>query len=138
MCLSIMDTALKIAENDIECWKVLKRNFVIGKPLSAKFFSEFKKFEYKIGEVYRLESPLVCTIDYNGCYFVDEGFHSFASKEDIERYIINLINPFHSIERELSMVLARCIIPRGSKYFEGIYASSKSYASDAIRIEEII
>lgn len=52
---------------------------------------------------------------------VEEGLHSYCNLESIEGEIV-----------------ARCIIPKGSKYYKGIFEGYQSYASDTLKYVELI
>ncbi len=148
MCLNVTDTKVKTAERDIVCYKLLKaRNDLISSNNNRNvFYSEYQNFIYDIGKTYKLKSPLTCLLSYNPFYLgeVHRGFHSFSRFEDVICYQKNVKVFYHGIfEKEgLEFVLARCVIPRGSKYFEGSYfnnlGSGCCYASSAIKVLEII
>lgn len=80
----------------------------------------YRKYPIEIGKTYT--SDLVCN-EYNE---VEIGLHSFINKQDAFDDVIQ--NGF----------VVKCIIPKGSKYYEGTFDISESYASDCITYIEIV
>ena len=76
----------------------------------------YRDFKVEIGETYT--SDLI-----NLGKRVEIGLHSFETMEDAKFY---------------SSIVAKCIIPKGSRYYEGFFGHDVSYASDRITYVGII
>ena len=63
-------------------------------------------------------------------YLVNLGFHSFKCFNDLVEE-----THFHSAS---TIKIFKCIIPKGSKYYEGVYCEYPSYCSESIILKEII
>lgn len=118
MCLTTTSNHYRIAREDIICYKIYKR-------LGDEEFSPYL-------HVPRPEIGVICKTNLgNPCeiaeyYTIEEGFHSFMSKEDAKRCA--------SLENFVEPVIYKCIIPKGSKYYEGFFGLRPSYCSDTIVI----
>ena len=113
MCLHLCkNTKKKIADKDIVCYKVL----FYDETDKAHAVSQFEGFDYMLG---RLEYTQLDLPDYR--YRVFHGFHSYKYYEDalesIDGYILN--EPLYSVTAKAY----KCIIPKGSAYYEGIQPS---------------
>ena len=131
MCLYTKQTKPKIAEEDIICYKFYIRDNEI-------LFSPYQGFRApEIGIVANTELGKSYRPTDNGSYIhnflgfkrVDKGFHSFKILEEIK----HKINGY----RNLDLVIFKCIIPRGSSYYEGRFDIYKSYCSNSIKLIEI-
>ena len=129
MCLVINHLEPKIANEDIVCYKLVKRTKIKG-----IYKSSFQGFEYIIRQLYtnnldiRFANKSIKRSFYKRFYIIEEGmFHSYAS------YLYPVIlSPLpHG-------ALLKCIIPKGAYYFEGYFDESPSYASSQIKILEEI
>ena len=120
MCLTInkqdinLDEEIKTATQDIVCWKVLNKSNG----------SVFQGFHYILGKKYILGFDLRVEQDddgisnNNGSFIVNHGFHSWKEPS------------YYNSSYEK---LVKCIIPKGSKYIEGIqHDDEKGYVSDSI------
>lgn len=126
MCLQLRkNTKKKIADKDIVCYKVLFCN----ETDKTRVLSQFENFEYMLG---KFEYSLLDLPDYS--YRVFHGFHSYKYYEDalesIDGYSLN----------ETLYSVYKCIIPKGSTYYEGIQPSMPydmvGYCSSQIVIME--
>lgn len=126
MCLHLKEnTKKKIADKDIVCYKVLFGN----ETDKTRVLSQFENFEYMLG---KFEYSLLDLPDYS--YRVFHGFHSYKYYEDalesIDGYSLN----------ETLYKAYKCIIPKGSAYYEGIQPSMPydvvGYCSSQIIIME--
>ena len=94
------------------------------------YYSPFKDYKYIKGKLNI--SPLgifISRISTNYYYriVINEGFHSFLTKEDANIYKTNLFNNSEA-------VLCKCIIPKGSTV---VYNNSEIVSNQIIFIEEL-
>ena len=133
MCLFINQLEPKIADEDIVCYKLVRRTKIKG-----IYKSSFQGFEYIIRQLYtnnidiRFVNKIIKNLSpaYTSLciYIIEEGmFHSYASC----LYPVTL-SPLPWC------ALLKCIIPKGAYYFEGYFDESPSYASSQIKILEEI
>ena len=128
MCLVINHLEPKIANEDIVCYKLVKRTKIKG-----VYKSSFQGFEYVIRQLYtnnldiRFANKSIKR--FITCFYKIEKdmFHSYASN----LYPI-ILSPLPNC------ALLKCIIPKGAYYFEGYFDESPSYASSQIKILEEI
>ena len=117
--------AKKKAENDIECYKVLKydQNGILSSPFQ-------ESFKWEVGKEYKDERAKLL---YRG--EVNEGyFHSYNSYMTAFNACVN---DFNSKRR---LIIARCIIPKGTYFYQGIHSSGgrEGYASKSLKIVEVL
>ena len=137
MCWTTYDirrTVGRVAKNDIEVYKVM-----VMKPLEDEelFYSVYRDFPSKKGDLYKLGSKIKIemlreeSITY---YRIFKGFHSYNSQstflckehnnrgESLAVYSINKEKVDSYIENDgitpRILKKVRCIIPKGSVYFE--------------------
>lgn len=126
MCLFANRKYALIAQEDIECYKVLRR---IDDVLTSYYH---EKFIWKKSVTY---TSLLESFDsvFKSCQCnVERGFHSYMYQKDAERFI-------NEISGDEILVLVKCIIPKGSRYFEGQSTDWRAgYASDMIIFTSII
>ena len=133
MCLVINHLEPKIADEDIVCYKLVKRTKIKG-----IYKSSFQGFEYVIRQLYtnnldiRFVDKIIKNLDTTRSglclYIIEEGmFHSYAS------YLYPVI-----LSPLPNGALLKCIIPKGAYYYEGYFDDSPSYASSQIKILEEI
>ncbi len=127
MCLYTSQTKSLIAKKDITCYKVVHWDKVF-----KQFRSEIRLFKYENGHTYRIRmSTGKFGPNENGR--MHEGFHSFDTLKHALAY------------GGKCLVLMKCVIPKGSLYFEGqgmpdTYLNiekgrvSKQYCSNQIRV----
>lgn len=132
MCLTVKEDEAIIAEEDIVVYKIVKKSE------NERFIHYYTLFRYMtvcIGAQYSLDHYEE-EYFYRGIHWgeVEYGFHSFSEKsaKDYIQYITK-----HS-----AVVILKCIIPKGSYYIKGVFASAfgyfDSYASTSIKyLEEV-
>ena len=118
MCLRLTSNEKKIADKDVECYKVLSS-------FEGIITSPFIGFHYKLGRLYE---TAIGEIDFGD---IHEGFHSCSTIYGAKTY--------KTLDTEY---IFKCIIPQGATYYEGISMFSfyhiKGYVSDKIIIKEQI
>jgi len=142
MCLDLNPNQRqsKIAEDDIICYKVLDKNYV-----HDKLTTIFKRSVVNIGKLYTSEF----TFNHDSTS-VQMGLHSFVHEDDAKK-LMEYVNRYKSNnEHELNKfaVVVKCIIPKGSSYYEGNFEyytdlgreaqNVDSYASNVLIYNEII
>ena len=113
MCLNLVkgNNKYKIASEDISVYKLLAYD-------GEKFLTYFQLSPVEIGRTYVSEF----SFNYDGD--VEKGLHSFANPQDA----------LNGQER----LVCRCIIPKGSRYYEGSFANRVSYASNRLTYVELL
>lgn len=117
-----------VAENDIEVYKVFRK---------VSYFSMHTYHTYYTGP-YR--SDYVYD-DLNGEYYCDDfgrevesgwvGFHTFKNYNNAVAFMDSSNN--WASENETYEIIP-CIIPKGTKYFEGSFICMDAYVSERIRL----
>lgn len=133
------EKAIKIAEKDITCYKILKSNKYTAKEDNDKVFeSLYQDFEYVMGRTYQRKPELglgfrVKPGYYNthgyDVYEVHEAFHSYKNEETALWQLYE-----YASRSYMRLVAVKCTIPKGSEYVE----NDCYYASDSIILNEII
>ena len=108
-------------------YKELTNSFLFKK---YNYYSPYEGYKYIKGKLNI--SPLGIHInrvfdDWNINIMVNEGFHSFLTKEDANNYKTKLFN-------DSEAVLCECIIPKGSTV---VYNDSEIVSNQIIFIEEL-
>jgi hypothetical protein len=141
MCLTISKNNPEpmTAEQDIVCYKVLRKEFHNG-ALRAPLY----KFDYCFGYVYTIPEEYfdqVYVFD-DGYRLAEYGFHSFVALSDAVRFKECLSEALRQI---YDFVIVRCVIPNGARYYAGKQKfnrhednSPDGYCSEAIRIDEMV
>ena len=137
MCLTVTSTeknykkSVKVAEEDIVCWKVVTVDNY-GKVLTA-----YRDFPVQLGKRLRAKGKIKCArtvfklASGEEVYYHDfEGglIHTYADKRSAY-----LLASDYSIT-----AVVKCIIPKGSKYYEGDFFRDKGYASKNIIVTKEI
>lgn len=95
----------------------ISKTTINDKPIHLFYETPYQRMKVDIGEIYHTKLK-----KYNDEIY--EGFHSFKYIKDAEEDGIGHI--------------AKCVIPKGSKYYIGTFDGSVSYASDFIKYIKII
>lgn len=126
MCLFANRKYAFTAQEDIECYKVLRR--VDG--VLTSYYHETFKWKKSVTYTSLLENFDSVFKSYQ-CN-VERGFHSYMYQKDAEKFI-------NEICGDEILVLVKCIIPKGSQYFIGDSTDWRpGYASDKIIFTSII
>ena len=121
MCLIADRNTPYIAKTDIVCYKVYVLN-------NNKYVSPYQNCDMPgINELVTTE------LQRSGDFYIEKGFHSFACLKDAE-VEAEWFGNVHGHE----VCIAKCIIPKGSKYYWGKFRDDYSYCSESIKIEKII
>ena len=145
MCLVITKfNKLKVAQEDIKCYKILFKSSV----RQGLFYAPYQLFNYELGVTYFTNISVSYNCNTFGLSFfrylfykffndfldvkgVNQGFHSFVNLK-------NAIKEKNSDIDYKRLVIGECIIPKGAKYYKGIYLSYDGYVSDSIKINKIV
>ncbi len=120
MCLTLDKHSKRTkAEEDIACYKIVTMS------LSGCYYTYYQGIRINIGETY--DSYLRKYKSDFGSK-VEEGLHSFKELKDA-RYFQSL--------RSWSFII-KCVIPKGSWYYEGFFGAEKSYASNKLKYIEVV
>ena len=85
--------------------------------IDLKIATPYRYFPIEIGKTY--DSELIKKDEY-----VHEGLHSYKNLDHAKNYYVKFY--------------AECIIPKGSKYYEGKFVDNDAYASDKLTYVKII
>ena len=121
MCLYTKQTEPEIAEQDIECYKVYVKSY------GDRWFSPYQECPMPI-----MNGLVTTELQRPGDFYIEKGFHSFACLKDAE-VEAEWFGNVHGHE----VCIAKCIIPKGSKYYWGKFRDDYSYCSESIKIEKI-
>lgn len=115
MCLNCTNSRVKVAKQDIVCYKYLRENINDRGIAHAQHHNNF---------IYRLKRGTKFTSDLiRRNKVINKGLHSYSK--------INTVNNKYFIQ-------ARFIIPKGTKYHEGSHGRFSGYASEKLVYQEII
>ena len=130
MSLYIETKECKTAAEDIVCYKfyVIKDNKILSP------YMLIKAPEIGIVATTELDNP-VKSIIWNGIKVVHKGFHSYKNLDNVREVIRSLSN---SIDADITYEIFKCVIPKGTRYYEGIHNTCKSYCSESIVLKESV
>ena len=127
MCLITTKNIPEIAQEDIVCYKFYKLR-------ENKLFSPYKEvLAPNINEVANTVLDRVYLYEYGGnnpTYMITRGFHSFKYLDDLIKELDFWLS--------YDTMIFKCIIPKGTKYYEGTFDGSSSYCSESIILKETI
>ena len=136
MCLITTKNIPEIAQEDIICYKF----YVLHKVKDDINLPSYDKDGYlspyqgmpapAINEVTNTLLDRAYLSKYTAVYMVGRGFHSFKYLDDL----INELDFWQSSDIEIF----KCIIPKGTKYYEGTFDGRPSYCSESIILKETI
>lgn len=150
MCIYLTkkNSTPKTARKDIVCYKILENiNTWNGRKYG---YTPFMGCSVDLGETYEALGDLqVKSFDFKtwfetpfGCYetWVGEGaIHTFKTLDGAKKMFTNhRLRHLYGINR--SCVIVKCIIPKGTKYFSGVFEDTRipSYASTELTYTEEI
>ena len=123
MCLVTRLVKAIKASKDIICYKVY-----IPSGINDTFVSPYQGYKMpKLGK--RVQTEFNNKVDitsrlYSGESYIELGFHSYKNLEDIETL--------------QGVIIAECTIPKGTKYYKGLYGTKESYCSECIILNKVI
>lgn len=127
MCLLSNDIFPSIAENDIECYKVVK--MVCGQPLTPYMNLPIEK-DVIDGKNCFCANDVKKAI-FNDLYSLNEvggGYiHTFSSAEEAKQCILYNTTTFDFIYNGIAFVIFKCIIPKGTEYYSGYCENGNHY-----------
>ena len=124
----------KVASKDIICYKLaeeFKGNYY------GLYQNKYKLNEFLTEKAFRSEQQYP---------YINYGFHSFKRLKDAKIHInsilkrtFSLVTRFRPDYSKKNYVVLRCIIPKGSFYFKGVFGMSdyESYVSNNIKILKV-
>lgn len=116
-----------VAADDIVCYKHL-----LISVFENRYHTPYYKFEVVLNKVY---SSVISKKEYlDDEMIIEEGLHSFKTINDCEEDMFACFSNSTNEKR----VIAKCIIPKGSTYYEGKFFFYDAYASSEIKYLEII
>ena len=118
MCLITKMTEPIIAEKDITCYKVIRKD------MSSLLHPEF---EWDFGWIYT--SPIKVFERTDNTHAIYQALHSYKTLEDLKRaYYMATV----------SCLAVECIIPKGTAFYKGRHSDLEGYASSKLMIDEVI
>ena len=133
MCLITTKNIPEIAQEDIVCYKFYVLHKVKDDINSSSYNKDGLSSPYRgvpapnINEVANTELGKVHLYDSN---IVMKGFHSY-------KYLEDLIKELY-FWQSYNIMIFKCIIPKGAKYYEGTFGESPSYCSESIILKETV
>lgn len=133
MCLYLKNDKKIVAKSDITCYKVVK-------DWDDMLVTYFQCSQIEIGKTYDSYLKLEMCFDRGGYDFeVNYGIHSFTNLREVKKFV----NLKSQRRKQIKIVVVKCVIPKGSSYYRGIFSSNrydyKSIASNSIKYcEEIM
>lgn len=119
MCL-LVNTQYKIAKEDIVCYKILEKDY------NGNLFSPYTLFRWELNKLTKAEGRPYFT-SFKGTKNISVGyFHTFKSIVAAKKQLTLWSN---------NHVICKCTIPKGTKYWEGLYEGYKGFASKNLIIE---
>lgn len=126
MCLVTRLVKAIKASKDIICYKVY-----IPSGVNDTFVSPYRGYKMpRLGK--RVQTEFNNKVDitsrlYSGESYIELGFHSYKNLEDIIEKL--------SVQEA---IIVECTIPKGTKYYKGLYGTKESYCSECIILNKVI
>lgn len=157
MCLTLTadERDVLVAEEDIVCYKILYtikdyldfyKSSILSRleyksimdvhvldGLGYLYMSPYRRSPYVIGETYTSVLDEAVESSSGNMFSVEKGLHTFAKLAEAKA---DIIEPFDGV------LIVKCRIPAGSKYYKGkfftIGSPVESYASDTLVLDEVV
>ena len=138
MCLTVKDKKVRIAENDIVCYKIVIER-ISPSPILATYFMSS---EIKLGKLYRKKGDKFRFYkSYEDNFFIEEGgYHVFAKLNDaVDYFSEDEVDKKKLLTREGTCFsplgysrakVIKAIIPKGTPYVVGEFRCTRSVAWD--------
>ena len=121
MCLRIDKLErVSVAKEDIVCYKILIRR------KNGEYSTFYRDFVVDMGITYQSRLARLRCNNYD---IIEQGLHVFVHKSDTLHF---------ESKMDSTVRVVRCVIPKESLYYKGIFERCESYASNHLRYEEII
>lgn len=120
MCL-LVNTQYKIAKEDIVCYKILEKDYY------GHLFSPYTLFRWELNKLTKAEGKPYFTSFKETKHIAVGYFHTFKSIVAAKKQLKLWPNRNH--------LICKCTIPKGTKYWEGLYEGYKGFASKNLIIE---
>ena len=123
MCLVTRLVKAIKASKDIICYKIY-----VSSDINDTFVSPYQGYKMpRLGK--RVQTEFNNKVDiasrlYSGESYIELGFHSYKNLEDIETL--------------QGVIIAECTIPKGTKYYKGMFGTKESYCSECIILNKVI
>ena len=123
MCLVTRLVKAIKASKDIICYKIY-----VSSDINDTFVSPYQGYKMpRLGK--RVQTEFNNKVNnasrlYNGESYIELGFHSYKNLEDIETL--------------QGVIIAECTIPKGTKYYKGMFGTKESYCSECIILNKVI
>ena len=131
MCLYLKSSKVRIAKEDIICYKFLVKEV-------GSYFTPYQSSLIEVGKLIEdTESLMIEKTSKRDFNFILYGgmFHTFkdieAARKDVRWFANNM-------SRVNEYVIFKCIIPKGTEYYEGTFEAYKCYASKKLIISEVV
>lgn len=119
MCLYTTQEIPTIAEKDIICYKIIRKD------MSSLYHDDFK---WEFGKMYHSWMEAVNDIQDRNKE-IHQAFHSYETLEDLKKAYFSVTVPCLTV---------KCTIPKGSTVYSGSHDDLKGYASNQLIINEVI
>lgn len=119
MCLYTTQEIPTIAEKDIICYKIIRKD------MSSLYHDDFK---WEFGKMYHSWMEAVNDIQDRNKE-IHQAFHSYETLEDLKKAYFSATVPCLTV---------KCTIPKGSTVYSGSHDDLKGYASNQLIINEVI
>lgn len=123
MCLYTTQKEPKIAQEDITCYKVIRKN------MTSLIYGEIT---WKIGKLYKtiMKATEEETRTSEKIRIVKQGFHSYKSPKDVKKGYSEVIN--------IPCIIVECTIPKGSLYYDGYHYKEDGFTSNQLIVNKVI
>ena len=131
MCLITTKSIPEIAQEDIVCYKFYI--LIMEGDINYDKNGLLSPYQGSLAPtINKVTNTLLdkAYLKYGAAYMINRGFHSFKYLDDL----INELDFWQSFDIEIF----RCIIPKGTKYYEGNFGDFPSYCSESIILKETI
>jgi hypothetical protein len=130
MCLILTETREQfIADRDIICYKHVQ--FYKNDGDENYYLTPYRKYVVGIGHSFCSD------ISFLDEFTIEQGLHSFKFKKsciaDAKVEIVSIRN-----RNKSNYAICKCVIPKGSIYYKGLFGTEPSYASNKIKYVEIV